>query len=179
MNASDAVVFEAVAFAARAHRNQYRKDGITPYVSHVFRVCVVVRQVFRFDDPQMLAAALLHDTIEDTTTDFDDIFEAFGPDIPRWVSALTKEKRLAHDIREDEYASRLRKAEWQVKVLKLADMYDNLTDCCNSSLEQQKKTLAKSRFYLSAVRDALPPEGERALHIVEQRIQELQSRLTT
>ena len=46
-----------------------RKDRATPYVSHVFRVCLVVRDVFGFDDSRMLITALLHDTIEDTTTD--------------------------------------------------------------------------------------------------------------
>ena len=69
------IVFEAAAFAARAHRHQTRKDGETPYFSHPVRVCLVVRHVFGFDDPRMLAAALLHDTIEDTTTDCDDLIE--------------------------------------------------------------------------------------------------------
>ena len=67
---SNDIVFEAAAFAARAHHHQVRKDGRTPYFSHPVRVCLVVRQVFGFDDPRILAAALLHDTLEDTTTDF-------------------------------------------------------------------------------------------------------------
>ena len=91
--------FEAAAFAARAHRHQTRKDNQTPYVSHVFRVCLVVRHTFGFNDPKMLAAALLHDTIEDTATDCDDIIDRFGPDVARWVAALTKDMRLPHDDR--------------------------------------------------------------------------------
>ena len=69
-------LLQAAAFAARAHRNQWRKDGQTPYVSHVFRVCLTVRQLFGVDDDDVLTAALLHDTIEDTDTDFDDIESA-------------------------------------------------------------------------------------------------------
>jgi guanosine-3',5'-bis(diphosphate) 3'-pyrophosphohydrolase len=84
------IVFEAAAFAARAHRHQLRKDDRTPYVSHPFRVCLVVRQVFGFDDPKVLAAALLHDTIEDTTTDCDDLTDEFGPDVARWVGAMSR-----------------------------------------------------------------------------------------
>ena len=80
MSDPNQIVFDAVAFAAWAHRHQVRKDNKTPYVSHVFRVCLTVRHVFGFDDPRMLAAAVLHDTIEDTTTDYDDLIEHFGPE---------------------------------------------------------------------------------------------------
>src|SRR5437763_2375734 len=97
------IVFDAVGFAARAHRHQLRKDKDTPYVAHVFRVCLVVRHVFGFDDPKLLAAALLHDTIEDTPVDCDDILERFGDDVGRWVGALTKDMRLPHDAREVAY----------------------------------------------------------------------------
>src|SRR5207249_11061268 len=87
-------LLEAVAFAARAHDGQTRKDGRTPYVSHVFRVCLILRHVFGLDDSQALTAAALHDTVEDTTTDFDDVEESFGRDVAEWVAALSKDKRL-------------------------------------------------------------------------------------
>src|SRR5438309_11633272 len=87
-------LLEAVAFAARAHQGQLRKDGTTPYVSHVFRVCLVLRHVFGIDDRQALMAAALHDTLEDTNTDFDDLKDEFGEEVAAWVSALSKDKRL-------------------------------------------------------------------------------------
>jgi guanosine-3',5'-bis(diphosphate) 3'-pyrophosphohydrolase len=173
------LIFEAVAFAARAHRHQLRKDNQTPYASHVFRVCLVVRHVFGFDDPKMLAAALLHDTIEDTTTDCDDIIEKFGPDVARWVAALTKDMRLPHDEREAEYARVLAAADWPVKVLKLGDLYDNLGDCKSFSVGGRRATAAKSRFYLAALRTGLPPEAQPALKLVESRLRELQSGFTS
>src|SRR3954464_1988237 len=113
MHSDPELPFLAAAFAARRHRHQIRKDGHTPYVSHVFRVCLVVRHVFGFDDPRMLAAALLHDTIEDTNTDCDDIIERFGPEVAEWVSALTKETRLPHDEREAAYARAISEGAWQ------------------------------------------------------------------
>src|SRR5262245_24841913 len=112
-------LFDAIAFAARAHRNQLRKDGQTPYVSHVFRVAVVVRQVFGIDDPKVLTAAVLHDTIEDTTTDYDDIAERFGDDVAGWVVALTKDMRLPENEREFAYTRQLVAAQWQVAACKL------------------------------------------------------------
>ena len=123
------IVFQAAAFAARAHRHQLRKDNQTPYFSHPVRVCLVVRHVFGFDDPRLLAAALLHDTLEDTTTDYDDLIESFGPDVARWVAALSKDSRLPNDEREEAYCKVLASSDWQVKVIKMADQYDNLSDC--------------------------------------------------
>src|SRR5437660_12911865 len=87
-------LLRAVAFAARAHRGQLRKDGRTPYVSHVFRACLTTRHVFGVDDPAVLTAAVLHDAVEDTTTDFDDLAEEFGPEVAGWVALLSKDKRL-------------------------------------------------------------------------------------
>lgn len=167
------LVFEAAAFAARAHRHQRRKDGKTPYVSHVFRVCLVVRHVFGFEDPKMLAAALLHDTIEDTATDCDDIVGCFGPDVARWVAALTKDMRLQHDEREEAYTRVLAAADWQVKVCKLADIYDNLGDCRHFSPTGRRNTAKKSRHYLDAIRDNLPEQAREAYRLTEHRLAEL------
>ncbi len=169
------VIFEAAAFAARAHRHQLRKDGQTPYVSHVFRVCLVVRHVFGFDDPRMLAAALLHDTIEDTPTDCDDIVERFGPDVARWVAALTKDMRLPHDEREAEYVRVLGAADWQAKVCKLADVYDNLRDSAHLSPSARRRTAAKSRLYLDALRNNLPEQAREPLRLVEELLARLES----
>ncbi|HEY1186454.1 MAG TPA: HD domain-containing protein [Gemmata sp.] len=171
--------FEAAAFAARAHRHGLRKDNQTPYVSHVFRVCLVVRHTFGFDDPRVLAAALLHDTIEDTTTDADDITERFGPDVARWVAALTKDMRLPHDEREAAYAKALAGADWQVKALKLADLYDNIGDSRSFSPAGRRKTAAKAHFYLGAIRQGLPDTVRPALALVEQRLADLEAGLTS
>src|SRR5579862_8018264 len=112
-------LLEAASFAARAHHGQLRKDRATPYVSHVFRVCLVVRDIFGFDDPRMLITALLHDTVEDTTTDFDDLEKRYGAEIAQWVAYLSKDKRLRDDERERAYIKGLKEAPWQVQVCKL------------------------------------------------------------
>jgi guanosine-3',5'-bis(diphosphate) 3'-pyrophosphohydrolase len=172
------IVFQAAAFAARAHRHQVRKDHETPYVSHVYRVCLVVRQVFGFDDPRMLAAALLHDTIEDTSTDCDDIIEKFGDDVAAWVAALTKDMRLSEEPREAEYKRRLAAAPWQVKACKLADIYDNLGDCQTFTPVKRQRTAKRSRDYLDAMRPGLPEEVREAFRLTEERLTELEKGLT-
>ena len=89
-------------------KDKNAKDGKTPYVSHVVRVCCIVRNVFGFDDPAMLQTALVYDTVEDTTTDFDDLAKEFSTAVAGWVAALTKDKRLADDDRESAYLSVLK-----------------------------------------------------------------------
>ena len=172
-------VFDAVAFAAEKHQHQKRKNGRTPYISHVVRVCLVVRHVFGFDDPDMLTAAILHDTIEDVGVDRDDIDENFGPRVGAWVSALTKNAALPFHEREAEYCTRLAAADWQVKACKLADIYDNLRDVANFTPAGRRKNADKSRKYIDAMRPALPERLFPALALVEARLAELEAGLTS
>ncbi|MCC6428749.1 MAG: bifunctional (p)ppGpp synthetase/guanosine-3',5'-bis(diphosphate) 3'-pyrophosphohydrolase [Phycisphaerales bacterium] len=123
---------QAASFAARQHRHQLRRDGRTPYTAHVFRVALTVVQVFGCRDDQVLAAALLHDTIEDTTTDYEDIESRFGKEIAGMVSALTKNMALPESKREHEYDRRLARANWRVRLIKLADTYDNFCDALDA-----------------------------------------------
>jgi guanosine-3',5'-bis(diphosphate) 3'-pyrophosphohydrolase len=139
--AAEAFFQEAVSYAARAHRNQLRKDGKTPYVAHVIRVALTVRVVFGCDDPVALQSAILHDTIEDTTTDYEDISERFGDAVAACVAVLTKNMALPEHEREAEYDSRLARATWQARIVKLADAYDNLCDVADfSEKDKSKKT---------------------------------------
>jgi guanosine-3',5'-bis(diphosphate) 3'-pyrophosphohydrolase len=164
---------EAVSFAARAHRHQLRKDKETPYAAHPFRVCLVVRQVFGIDDPKVLAAAVLHDTIEDTTTDYDDLAERFGDDVAGWVAALTKDMRLKDDVREVAYHRALTAAGWQVQVCKLADVYDNLCDSKHLPPGGRAKSAARAAEYLAAFRAVLKPEAVTAFAVVEGKLREV------
>jgi guanosine-3',5'-bis(diphosphate) 3'-pyrophosphohydrolase len=169
-------LLSAIAFAARAHRHQLRKDGETPYVSHVFRVCLTVRHVFDVDDEATLTAAVLHDTIEDTTTDFDDIEKGFGAEVAEWVRTLSKEKRDREPEREKKYIDGLAQAPWQVKVCKLADVHDNLLDSEHFPSEQRAKTFRSSRKYLSVLDD--PDEKvHRAYEIVQRLLNDLDPRV--
>lgn len=155
-------LLEACSFAARAHGRQLRKDGSTPYVSHPFRVCLIAGKVFGVEDPAVLTAAVLHDCVEDTSTDFDDLAEAFGADVAGWVAALSKDKRLPEPEREQGYAEALRRAPWQAKVCKLADVYDNLLDSASADPHRLAKTFKNAHRYLDAVAHGLPDSARSA-----------------
>ncbi len=159
-------LLKAASFTARAHRHQQRKDGETPYAAHPFRVCLIVRHVFGIDDPEVLAAALLHDTIEDTTTDRDDLIEHFGPRVADWVALLTKDKRLPDDERETAYMEGLANAPLPVKLCKLADIFDNLMDSMHLSPTHQQKTVKRSKKYLDCLEKNLAEGGRSAFELV-------------
>jgi guanosine-3',5'-bis(diphosphate) 3'-pyrophosphohydrolase len=150
-----------------------RKDGRTPYVAHVFRVCLIVRHVFGIDDPRALMAAALHDAIEDTATDFDDLEEAFGREVAGWAATLCKDTRRPDAEREQEYVARLKAAPWQVKVCKLADVFDNLIDAKHLGPEQRDRARRRARSYLDAIGSSLPAEARPAHEIVERLFAEL------
>jgi guanosine-3',5'-bis(diphosphate) 3'-pyrophosphohydrolase len=160
-------LLEAAAFAARAHRGHTRKDKETPYISHPFRVCLIVRDLFGFEDLRMLQAALLHDVIEDTTTDFDDVAEVFGPEVAQWAATLSKDKRLPDEQREEAYLDALRQAPWQVKACKLADVFDNLHDSAKLS-SGRAHFLDRAEQYYNGLRDDKTPELRRPLELVAQ-----------
>ncbi len=114
--------------AAGAHSTQVRRDGETPYYAHPVRVTLTLMHVFKCTDERIITAALLHDVIEDTTTDYDDILEAFGTDVADMVAALSKDKRMVEPERERAYDEQLAAASTGARLIKLADVYDNLCD---------------------------------------------------
>jgi guanosine-3',5'-bis(diphosphate) 3'-pyrophosphohydrolase len=173
---SNDVLLQAVAFAARAHRGQIRKDGQTPYASHAFRVCLILRDIFGISDREALAAALLHDTLEDTTTDYDDLAQQFGPRVAQFVVVLTKDSRLPEEERETAYCQGLAGAPWQVKACKLADIYDNLHDSCHLNAQQCSKTQRKARRYLDALAQDMTAETRPAWDLVDRFLSEMKTR---
>lgn len=169
-------LLEAISFAARAHRGQLRKDRETPYASHPFRVCLVLSHLFGVTDPTTLMIAALHDTIEDTTTDFDDLEERFGATVARGVALLSKDTRRQDDEREAAYRDQLASAPWQVKVCKLGDLFDNLMDAKHVPPERRSRTLRRSRGYFAVLDDPnYPPEGRRAYETIAALLEEMES----
>ena len=84
------LVLKAAAFAAHKHRDQRRKDAkATPYINHPLALAQALCEEGGVDDPIILAAALLHDTIEDTETSYDELRGQFGARIADIVAEVT------------------------------------------------------------------------------------------
>ena len=89
---------------------------------------LVLSHVFGVKDEEVLTAALLHDTLEDTATDYDEIAALFGTRVADYVVLLTKNVMLPKKDREEDYVQRLSGAPEPVMIAKMADLYDNLSD---------------------------------------------------
>ncbi len=155
-------VLRAASFAARKHHGQTRADNQTPYFSHVARVTLILSHVFGCDDEEILTAALLHDTIEDTSTDYDEVAELFGERVADYVVTLTKNGMLPKQEREEEYAERLAGAPEAVKIAKMADLYDNLSDRVHSP--KLRKTAATAEKLLAMFDETLQSRLGRSAH---------------
>jgi (p)ppGpp synthase/HD superfamily hydrolase len=127
-------------------------------VSHLARVALTVSSVFGCHDPLVLAAALLHDTIEDTTTDYDDLEKHFGREVASIVVNLTQNNMLPESDREREYYARLGAACWRTKIVKLADIYDNICDAGSYPPEKREEKQARFRAKGRRLLALLTPE---------------------
>jgi guanosine-3',5'-bis(diphosphate) 3'-pyrophosphohydrolase len=127
-----ALLLRAVAFAARKHRDQRRKDReATPYINHPIALANVLADA-GVDDVVVLAAALLHDTIEDTATTVAELQSSFGRAIAATVMEVTDDRSLPkgeRKLRQIEHAAQLSD---EAKLVKLADKICNLRDVVSS-----------------------------------------------
>ena len=151
------LVARAISLASQAHQGQLRKDGRTPYVSHAVRVGWLLEHLFGIRDAEVLAAGVLHDVIEDTTVDYDDLQQQFGPRVADLVARLSKDKRLPEPERERQYHEQLLHGGEHVLAIKLADLLENLADV--ASLPLPKRTQAVAKF--QATFRALAPQAQK------------------
>lgn len=94
------MVLKAAKFAADKHRTQRRKDaGASPYINHPIDVAEMLVRIGQVNDPDILAAALLHDTLEDTETEPEEIRKEFGEKVLSLVLEVTDDKKLPKEER--------------------------------------------------------------------------------
>jgi GTP pyrophosphokinase len=123
------VVVEAARMAMRVHEGQFRRSG-EPYITHPVAVATIVAELGL--DEQTVAAALLHDAVEDTGLTLEDIRDTFGEDVSSVVDGVTKLDRLQFDSKEAQQAATIRKMlvamaqDWRVLLIKLADRLHNM-----------------------------------------------------
>jgi guanosine-3',5'-bis(diphosphate) 3'-pyrophosphohydrolase len=123
------LVLRAAVFAAERHRGQRRKGvDAAPYITHPLAVAKALAEEGGVDDLEVIAAALLHDTIEDTATVRDDLSEAFGERVAGLVVELTDDKRLPKHERKQRQVEHAAHISRDAKQIKLADKLCNLRE---------------------------------------------------
>lgn len=119
----------ALRFAADKHRDQRRKDrNASPYINHPIEVASVLVTTGGVTDAVTLAAAILHDTIEDTETSVLELTDRFGREVCALVEELTDDKRLPKEERKRLQIVHAAGASHRAKLIKLADKICNVRD---------------------------------------------------
>lgn len=116
-------------FAALKHSSQRRKDSAkTPYINHPIGVANILANEANVTDLEVLMGAVLHDTVEDTETSFDEIEANFGANVRKIVEEVTDDKTLPKLERKRLQIEHAKTASPKAKLVKLADKLYNLRD---------------------------------------------------
>lgn len=122
------LLLRALDFAARKHKDQRRKGrGASPYINHPIEVAAILADA-GVTDSAVLAAAVLHDTVEDTQTTPEEIEALFGPDVRELVEEMTDDKRLASAKRKELQVLHAPHLSRRAKLIKIADKIANIRD---------------------------------------------------
>jgi len=128
-----AQVLEAARFAGEKHAHQRRKGAAAePYVNHLIEVAGLVATALAQPDTNLVMAALLHDTIEDTGTTKEELVEHFGADVADLVVEVTDDKSLPKAERKRLQVENAPRKSARAQTIKLADKISNLRAILNS-----------------------------------------------
>ena len=122
-------LFQALDFAAEKHRAQRRKCGESvPYINHPIHVARLIAEVGGVEDEDVLMAAVLHDTLEDTATTREELEAAFGPFVLGLVEEVTDDKSLPKAERKRLQIAHAGELTREATLIKLADKIANVGD---------------------------------------------------
>ena len=156
----------AYRFARHAHRNDVRKYTGEPYINHPREVSCIVASVHH--DENMLAAAMLHDVVEDTPVTLKEIEDEFGSDIASLVENLTdvsKPEDGNRKVRKAIDRAHSAKASPRAATIKLADLIHNAENITKNDPSFAKVFMAEKKLLLGVL-----SHGDRSLHHVASEI---------
>lgn len=152
------IIFTALAFASKKHRDQRRKDtSASPYINHPISLANVLCNEGKISDPKVICAALLHDTIEDTETTEEELRHTFGKAIAKIVVEVTDDKALPKAERKLAQIEHAGHSSKRAKLVKLADKISNLRDILSMppadwSIERKREYFDWSKAVIDQVR---------------------------
>jgi guanosine-3',5'-bis(diphosphate) 3'-pyrophosphohydrolase len=156
------LLVKALHFSAGKHRHQRRKDQAqSPYINHPIEVMQLLWEVGGVREINVLLAALLHDTIEDTETSPDEIRQAFGEEVLALVLEVTDDKSLDKADRKRLQIEEAPNISAGAKLIKLADKSCNLGDLISSppkywSLSRRREYLLWTEQVVAGLKGANP-----------------------
>jgi (p)ppGpp synthase/HD superfamily hydrolase len=118
------MIDEAIEFALKAHKGMFRKGTKTPYIFHPLEALTIAAKITT--DEEILSASVLHDTVEDTDTTYEDIKKEFGQRVADIVNAESEDKTKTWDERKTYTLNTLKDESIEVKIVALADKLSNM-----------------------------------------------------
>ena len=129
---SNQLILKAAHFAAKKHRDQRRKDeDASPYINHPISVAKIISEIGNVEDSEVLAAAFLHDTLEDTETTAEELIDNFGQRVCSLVQEVTDDKTLPRLQRKQRQIDHANEISEGAVLIKLGDKISNVTDIAN------------------------------------------------
>jgi GTP diphosphokinase / guanosine-3',5'-bis(diphosphate) 3'-diphosphatase len=156
------LLINAFRFSADKHRNQRRKDSVhSPYINHPIEVVQLLWEVGGVRDIDILLAAILHDTIEDTETRPQDIKDAFGEAVMAFVMEVTDDKSLPKGERKRLQIETAQGKSYGAKLIKLADKSCNVRNLVTTppadwSFERRQEYLLWTERVVAGLRGTNP-----------------------
>jgi guanosine-3',5'-bis(diphosphate) 3'-pyrophosphohydrolase len=156
------LLLKAFRFSADKHRNQRRKDGDkSPYINHPIEVVQLLWEVGGVRDANVLLAAILHDTVEDTDTRPEEISHWFGEEVLSLVMEVTDDKSLPKGERKRLQIEEAPHKSFGAKLIKLADKTCNVRNLVSMppkgwSLERRQKYLLWGEKVVAGLRGTNP-----------------------
>ena len=155
-------ILAAARFAAEKHAHQKRKgQNQEPYINHLIEVAELIASSSGTLDPELIMAAFLHDTVEDTGVTLAELEQRFGPDVASLVAEVTDDKTLPKETRKHLQVENAHKKSQRAQTLKLADKISNLRSILNSppigwSLERQRQYFEWARAVVDGLASPNP-----------------------
>jgi len=157
------LIMKALTFAAHKHRDQRRKDvDASPYINHPISLANILTNEGGVSDVEVICAALLHDTIEDTATTAEELALAFGSVITTIVLEVSDDTMLPKLERKRLQIEHAAHASDKAKLVKLADKISNLRDVAVNppetwSLERRQEYFDWAKQVIDQLRGVHPP----------------------
>lgn len=156
--AQSQLLIDALAFAALKHRDQRRKDPeASPYINHPIGLARVLTVEAGLVDAKVLAAAVLHDTLEDTQTTFEELRERFGKTIATVVREVSDDRSLPQAERKRMQVEHAAQLSRRARLVKLADKICNVRDVASNpprdwSLQRRREYFDWAKAVIDRIR---------------------------
>ena len=120
------LIYKALHIAAKQHSSQLRKADNSPYINHIIEILYFIVNIGKIQNPSILAAAALHDVLEDTDMSSDTIKKEFGDKVLQIVLELTDDKTKDLSERRTHIVKTIAHKSKEAQIIKIADLLSNL-----------------------------------------------------